>query len=102
MSTYCVHRVALDDECNVCRASGRAYHDTNHWLSDRRPILAAMMVDGTPEPAVYTDRNGCGFERFERPGDMASIPWLRVRYRETEVEAPLSRWVVSYAKDPVL
>jgi hypothetical protein len=101
MSTYCVHRVALTDQCPICQASGRAYHDVNHWISDRRPILAAQLLDDQ-EAGAYTDDSGCDFERFERPGEMASVPWLRVRWRDTETEAPLSRWAITYAKDPVL
>jgi hypothetical protein len=105
MATFCVHGIALSDECNACipgwKRPPEPVHNVNNWTEDRRPIRSAYLLDDN-EPGVYTAQSGCDFTRFERPGDMASIPWLRVRWNDIEIEAPLARWCVAFDKDPVL
>jgi len=65
-------------------------HNPNIWMADLRLILAASLSDER-EPLLASD--GFTFERFERSGEMASIPFLRaVNARGVAIEAPVRNW----------
>lgn len=59
------------------------------WRNDERPIISARLIGDEGE---FTAAIGCVFERFERAGEMASIPYLRVTWRGLTTEAPLRNW----------
>lgn len=76
----------------------RLPHDANTWRYDRRPILAARLLD---DEGDFNSTNGCEFERFERDGEMASIPYLRVTWKGRTTEAPLRNWAwVQFGEAP--
>lgn len=68
-------------------------HDPNEWMADQRPILEAMLAT-QPDDGVFYASTGITFERFERNGEMAAIPYLRATFPAggRTTEAPLVRW----------
>ena len=49
---------------------------------------------------MFERKDGWSFERFERNGEMASIPYLRAMMGQTTVEAPLVRWAWVEFEEP--
>jgi hypothetical protein len=87
-------------------------HNRDVWMQDRRPIHSAVLGHGqagrflTSHPAldgqIGADRCGWTFERFERNGHMAMIPYLRATKEGATLEAPLENWEsVAFGEDPV-
>lgn len=83
-------------------------HSRDAWagryLADRRPILSAMLPPDDPAevPAPFQHKDGWTLERFERPGEMAMLPYLRVTKDGVTFEAPLSRFAwVSFGEEPI-
>ena len=75
-------------------------HDRDVWMLDRRPILSAQLKDD-PDQGLWRASNGIVFERFERNGHMAAIPYLRATANGLTTEAPLENWVhVTFAEEP--
>jgi hypothetical protein len=67
--------------------------DRNTWNRDVRPIVAAQSAyPGGEGGSVLLTIDGWSFERFERCGEMAFIPYLRATRNGYSVEAPLSQW----------
>lgn len=60
------------------------------WREDERPIVAARLscypygIDGT-----FLSTDGWEFERFERNGEMAAVPFLRLKKGPVEIESSL-------------
>ncbi len=103
MTTLCVHGVALSAQCDQCKPSFTdqpATHNPDFFIFDRRPINEALLGswdDGVTFRASFGDK----FQRFERSGEMASIPYLRVTHAEGVTEAPLTHFAyVQYAPEP--
>lgn len=58
------------------------------WLDDTREIVGVRLSGGDSYASTYSR-----FERFERNGEMAFIPWLRIigsQHDSLIREAPLS------------
>ena len=66
-------------------------HDPDVWTLDQRPILSASLK-GDPDEGVFQSSSGIVFERFERNGHMAAIPYLRATAHGVTTEAPLENW----------
>lgn len=70
-----------------------APHNPNVWMLDRRAILSARLANDWFDSNDPTDP--ITFERFERNGEMAMIPYLRAKSPHGIVtEAPLTHWAV--------
>jgi hypothetical protein len=73
-------------------------HNPNIWMQDRRPIVAARPTEYGSDILAA---DGVTFERFERNGEMASIPYLRATGPIGTIEAPLRNWAwVAFGDDP--
>lgn len=73
-------------------------HDRDIWTLDRRRILSAFPFaadDPCANSTALRASEGWSFERFERNGEMASIPYLRATKDGESIEAPLRNfaWV---------
>lgn len=64
--------------------------DRNLWSADKRPITAAHLSAHPSGTLLAID--GFTFERFERNGEMAPIPYLRAERGTFCLEAPLVHW----------
>ena len=66
----------------------------NVWALDTRPIRSALMESNDPAEVAcpMEAQDGWVFERFERNGEMAMIPYLRVTRGTVCFEAPLTHW----------
>lgn len=77
-----------------------APHNRDVWMLDRRPIISAMLRDD-PEQGEWRASSGIVFERFERSGHMAMIPYLRATANGLTTEAPLENWAwVTFGEEP--
>lgn len=64
------------------------YHYTHDiWAQDTRPILAAA-ITGDIKLAI----DGWEFQRFERNGSEAAVPYLRATKDGVSIESPLMNW----------
>lgn len=86
-----------------------ATHSRNAWagtyLADLRPILSAFPMADASDPCANAfalrAEEGWVFERFERPGEMAMLPYLRATKDGVTFEAPLTRFAwVRFAEEP--
>jgi hypothetical protein len=68
-------------------------HNPDVWSADQRPIVGACLPSYEFGGAILLASDGWEFERFERNGEMAPIPYLRAtRLNGAILEAALREW----------